>query len=48
VLLHFVENHVGQIFLALSEDDRNAAFTHLLQGSSEKCDRVIRTLFNPG
>jgi hypothetical protein len=23
-----------------------AAFTHLLWGSSEKCDRVIRTLFN--
>jgi hypothetical protein len=28
------------------EDDRNAALTYLLQGSSEKCDRVIRTLFN--
>jgi hypothetical protein len=40
------QNDASQILLALSEDDRNAAFTHLLQGSSEKCDRVIRTLFN--
>src|SRR5437899_2866431 len=40
------QNDASQILLALSEDDRNAAFTHLLQGSSEKCHRVIRTLFN--
>jgi hypothetical protein len=40
------QNDASQILLALSEDDRNAAFTHLLQASSEKCDRVIRTLFN--
>jgi hypothetical protein len=40
------QNDASQILLTLSEDDRNAAFTHLLQGSSEKCDRVIRTLFN--
>ena len=40
------QNGASQIFLALSEDDRNAAFTHLLQGSSERCDWVIRTLFN--
>src|SRR6266540_570759 len=25
---------------------RNAAFTHLLHGSNERCDWVIRTLFN--
>jgi hypothetical protein len=40
------QNDASQGLLALSEDDRNAALTHLLQGSSEKCDRVIRTLFN--
>jgi hypothetical protein len=40
------QNDASQILLALSEDDRNAAFTHVLQVSSEKCDRVIRTLFN--
>jgi hypothetical protein len=40
------QNNASQILLALSEDDRNAAFTHLLQRSNEKCDRVIRTLFN--
>jgi hypothetical protein len=40
------QNNASQILLALSEDDRNAAFTHLLQSSSEKCDRVIPTLFN--
>jgi hypothetical protein len=40
------QNDASQGLLALSEDDRNAAFTYLLQSSSEKCDRVIRTLFN--
>ena len=40
------QNDASQGLLALSEDDRNAAFTHLLQGSSERCDWVIRTLFN--
>jgi hypothetical protein len=40
------QNDASQGLLALSEDDRNAALTYLLQGSSEKCDRVIRTLFN--
>jgi hypothetical protein len=40
------QNGASQILLALSEDERNAAFTHLLQGSNEKCDRVVRTLFN--
>ena len=39
-------NDASQILLALNEDERNAAFTHLLQASNEKCDRVIRTLFN--
>jgi hypothetical protein len=40
------QNDASQGLLALSEDDRNVALTYLLQGSSEKCDRVIRTLFN--
>jgi hypothetical protein len=31
--------------LAVSEGERNAAFTRLLQESNAKCDRVIRTLF---
>ena len=39
-------NDPSEILLALSEDERNAAFTHLLQESHEKCDRVIRTLFD--
>ena len=40
------QNDASQGLLALSEDDRNAALTYLLRGSSEKCDRVVRTLFN--
>jgi hypothetical protein len=32
-------------FLALGEDERNAAVTRLVWDSSETCDRVIRTLF---
>ena len=40
------QNNASQMLLALSEDERNAAFTHLLQESNGKCDRVLRTLFN--
>ena len=40
------QNDASQGLLALSEDDRNAALTYLLRGNNEKCDRVIRTLFN--
>src|SRR4030095_3678918 len=40
------QNGASQILLALSEDERNAVFTHLLHGSNERCDWVIRTLFN--
>ena len=40
------QNDTSQILLALSEEERNAAFTRLLQESNEKCDRVLRTLFN--
>ena len=39
------QNNASQILLALNEEERNAAFTHLLQERNEKCDRVIRTLF---
>ena len=34
------QNDTSQILLALSEEERNAAFTRLLQESNEKCDRV--------
>jgi hypothetical protein len=40
------QNNASQLLLALSEDQRNAAFMHLLEESNEKCDRVLRTLFN--
>jgi hypothetical protein len=40
------QNDTSEILLALSEEERNAAFTRLLQESNEKCDRVLRTLFN--
>ena len=40
------QNDASQVLLALSEEERNAAFTRLLQESNEKCDRVLRTLFN--
>ena len=40
------QNNASQILLALSEDERNAAFTRLLQESNENCDWVLRTLFN--
>jgi hypothetical protein len=38
------QNEASQILLTLSEYERNAAVTRLLR--NEKCDRVIRTLFN--
>jgi hypothetical protein len=40
------QNNASQVLLALSEDERNAAFTRLLHESNEKCDGVLRTLFN--
>ena len=40
------QNDASQMLLALSEDERNAAFTHLLRERNERCDRVIRTLFS--
>jgi hypothetical protein len=39
------QNVPSQELLVLSEDERNVAFTRLLQMSNEKCDRVVRTLF---
>jgi hypothetical protein len=39
------QNDTSQMLLALSEDERNGAFTHLLRERNEKCDSVIRTLF---
>jgi hypothetical protein len=40
------QNVPSQELLVLSEDERNVAFTRLLQMSNEKCDKVIRTLFS--
>ena len=39
------QNDTSQILLALTEDERNGAFTRLLWERHEKCDLVIRTLF---
>jgi hypothetical protein len=39
------QNTVSQELLALSEDQRNAAFTRLLQASDRNCDQVTKTLF---
>jgi hypothetical protein len=39
------QNVASQVLLVLTADERNAAFTRLLQTSNEKCDQVIRTLF---
>jgi hypothetical protein len=39
------QNELSQQLLVLTPGERNAAFTRLLEASSEKCDRVIRTLF---
>jgi hypothetical protein len=39
------QNEMSQEVLALTPDERNAAFARLLEASSEKCDRVTRTLF---
>jgi hypothetical protein len=40
------QNAVSRQVLAASEEQRNLAFTRLLNGSSEKCDTVIKTQFN--
>jgi hypothetical protein len=40
------QNGVSQQLLELEGDERNEAFTLMLQESSRKCDRVIRTLLN--
>jgi hypothetical protein len=39
------QNVASEELLVLAADERNAAFTRLLQTSNEKCDRVVRTLF---
>ena len=40
------QNTVSQELLAVSEDQRNAAFTLMLRDSNRRCDHVIRTQFN--
>ena len=40
------QNHTSQQLLELEEEQRNAAFSHMLWDSERKCDQVIRTLFN--
>jgi len=39
------QNQLSQELLSFTPDERNAAFTRLLEASAEKCNRVIRTLF---
>jgi hypothetical protein len=41
----FAQNKISQELLVLTEDQRNLAFTRLLQASDMNCDQVIRTLF---
>ena len=38
------QNEISQQLLELDQDQRNAAFTHMLWDSKRKCDHVIRTL----
>jgi hypothetical protein len=40
------QNEVSQQLLEWAEDQRNAAFTHMLWDSNRQCDHVIRTIFN--
>ena len=40
------QNDTSQQLLELDEEQRNAAFAHMLWDSERKCDQVIRTLFN--
>ena len=40
------QNDTSQQLLELEEDQRNAAFTHMLWDSERRCNQVIRTLFN--
>ena len=40
------QNVVSQHLFSVGEEGRNATFMHLLQEYGEKCDVVIRTLFN--
>jgi hypothetical protein len=41
-------NQVSQKILSLTETQRNAVWTQLATGSGERCDRVIRTMFQGG
>ena len=40
------QNEISQQLLELDQDQRNAAFTHMLWDSNRKCDQVIRTAFS--
>src|SRR5258705_10873894 len=40
------QSDTSQQLLELDEEQRNAAFAHMLWDSERKCDQVIRTLFN--
>jgi hypothetical protein len=40
------QTEVSRQLLELSEDERNAAFTLILQDSNRNCGQVIRTRFN--
>jgi hypothetical protein len=40
------QNDTSQQLMELDEEQRNAAFAHMLWDSERKCDQVIRMLFN--
>jgi hypothetical protein len=42
------QNATSQKLIAFSEQQRNLFFLKVLQGSNDKCDQVIRTLFVSG
>jgi hypothetical protein len=40
------QNAMSKRLLALTEDQRNLAFTRLMAANHEACDRAIKTVFN--
>jgi hypothetical protein len=40
------QNAMSKKLLALTEDQRNLAFTRLMAANHEACDRAIKTVFN--
>src|SRR4051794_15101413 len=44
----FAQNVTSQKFLAFSEPQRNTVWTTFIIRSGEKCDRVVRSMFQGG